>query len=200
VPHPKSIGPFSKPHVETRTPEELQRFYARFWSRVEIPIRPDGSQDADACWKWQGAVQTSGYGYVYLGRKNATGNPDCDLTHRVAYEHRIGRLPDGLILRHAAGCPRRCCNPLHLTPGTQGDNMADLVKAKGRYGNAKLTPEAVYEIRRAFFADEMSVGDIAAAFGVAKQTVCNALNGDTWKHVPFPPAHNIDLPVEGGAV
>lgn len=45
--------------------------------------------------------------------------------HRVSYEHFIGPIPAGAIIRHFCDNPL-CINPTHLEPGTQADNMRDL--------------------------------------------------------------------------
>ena len=45
--------------------------------------------------------------------------------HRAVYESTRGKIPPGLILRHAYGCPRQCVNPEHLTPGTFKENALD---------------------------------------------------------------------------
>lgn len=79
------------------------------------------------CWEWNGKRNDNGYGIFnakHLGYVNARA-------HRVMYEHFTGPIPDGLILRHRCDNPP-CVNPGHLIPGTDADNMADMVE-RGRH-------------------------------------------------------------------
>ncbi len=80
----------------------------RFWSKIEI------NQETE-CWEWIGAHQARGYGMFnvsYIKTKRA---------HRIAYEHYIGPIPDGLEIDHL--CRNHCCvNPEHLEPVTHLEN------------------------------------------------------------------------------
>jgi len=93
----------------------------RFWSKVEIT-------GADDCWEWQSALNNQGYGRFSLA--------DTDerrirvLAHRFAYELTTAEDLRGRMLLHSCDNPP-CCNPAHLRPGTQSDNMRDAL-AKGR--------------------------------------------------------------------
>lgn len=71
-------------------------------------------QAEDGCWLWTGTVTGSGYGY--FGRDGKTLR-----AHRVAYEHYVGPIPDGLHLHHLCR-QKTCVNPDHLLPMTQGEN------------------------------------------------------------------------------
>lgn len=103
------------------TPSELDRFNARIYHH------------ADGCWEWLGELNNQGYGrfvtYPSGGRKRF-------LAHRLAYELATGEDIGGKILMHSCDTPS-CCNPAHLTPGTQLDNMRDAM-AKGRINLAGL--------------------------------------------------------------
>lgn len=59
-----------------------------------------------------------------------------------------------------------------------------VVPRKETFGKktAKLTPDSVRAIRRAWAAGE-SVADIASRFGVSKMTIRNILNGRSWSDV-----------------
>ena len=69
----------------------------RFWDKV---------QKGDGCWQWVGAIQGAGYGAFWTG-------PKCKLAHRIAYEHLVELIPDGLVIDHL--CRNRACvNPAHM--------------------------------------------------------------------------------------
>ncbi|MFB9187253.1 HNH endonuclease signature motif containing protein [Dactylosporangium sucinum] len=56
------------------------------------------------------------------------------LAHRVAWEVANGQpIPDGLQVLHSCDNPP-CCNPAHLSIGTQAENMQQMV-ARGRGRN-----------------------------------------------------------------
>jgi hypothetical protein len=82
----------------------------------------------DGCIIFTGREKTRGYGRVYLGKGREAS------AHRVAYELRIGPIPDGMTIDHvchnrSASCPggpsclhRRCVNPNHLEAVTSEEN------------------------------------------------------------------------------
>jgi hypothetical protein len=80
-------------------------------------------EKTDSCWNFKGAVNSSGYGSLYLdGRKIGA--------HCAAYIMAHGPYDKSLFVLHSCDNPR-CMNPEHLFLGTQTDNMQDCVK-KGR--------------------------------------------------------------------
>lgn len=72
----------------------------------------------NGCWLWAGYRAPDGYGQVKAG-----------MVHRLMYEHLVGPIPDGLVLDHLCRV-RWCCNPAHLEPVTQGENLR---RAPGSY-------------------------------------------------------------------
>jgi len=69
----------------------------------------------DGCWNWTGGTTSRGYGKV-------NDHDRALLTHRVMYEEMIGPHAEGLQLDHL--CRNTlCCNPAHLEPVTQAENM-----------------------------------------------------------------------------
>lgn len=77
------------------------------------------------CLLWTGPVNNKGYGTI--SRRDGGTR----LVHRiVAQEH--GRVWEGRVTLHSCDTPC-CCNPDHLTAGTQADNIADCIE-KGRFG------------------------------------------------------------------
>lgn len=92
---------------------------ARFWTKVDV--RRPGE-----CWEWRAAVNDMGYGVF-----RATNETRNIKAHRMAWRIAHGEdLDAGVKLLHACDNPP-CVNPAHLRPGTQRENIADMV-SKGR--------------------------------------------------------------------
>lgn len=93
-----------------------------FWDCV------DRSGGADACWPWMRAINSNGYGSFWARGKSLTAS-------RHAYELTKGEIQagpgyHGFVVMHSCD-NRRCCNPDHLSLGTQKKNSDDR-DAKGR--------------------------------------------------------------------
>lgn len=134
-----------------------------FWRNVSV-------SSTDECWLWRGKVDQHGYGYESRER-----------SHRVAWEvfHRQSLEP-GDVVRHSCDTPA-CCNPLHLTVGTQVENVQDRVeRARGARGaangRAKLTEDQVLAIFRAAGTH----AKVAAAYGVSEHTAKDIRLGRSW--------------------
>lgn len=149
----------------------------RFWSKV------DKSGGPDACWPWTARVfQDSGYGQFTLN-----GGPVG--AHRIACASKHGDI-SGLMALHSCDNPP-CCNPDHIFPGTNLDNMADCA-SKGRIrnggkrgeeiGNAVLTSDKVLMIVRRINAGETKLG-LSRELGIGRLTIQSIMNGDTWSHL-----------------
>lgn len=133
---------------------------------------------SSGCWEWTAYRKPDGY-----GRFNFNGRM-C-LAHRAAWLLLKGPIPDKLLVLHSCD-NRRCVNPDHLFLGTQKDNMDDMLrKDRGvfvrgeRIGTAKLTAEAVREIR----TSPKTGGQLAREYGLSKTAVNNVRAGKTWTHV-----------------
>lgn len=83
----------------------------RFWAKVD-------RRGANDCWPWKASTK-KGHGMVWAMRN---GERFVFMAHRVAYELLVGPIPDGLVLDHL--CRNRgCCNPRHLEPVTNEQNI-----------------------------------------------------------------------------
>lgn len=73
------------------------------------------------CWLWQGSL-TCGYGQVWFQNRMWRA-------HRLIYQLLVGPIPEGLNLDHLCR-NKSCCNPNHLEPVTQQENVR-----RGEAGN-----------------------------------------------------------------
>ena len=136
------------------------------------------------CWEYTGARNFYGYGVITLDYKQHR-------VHRLVYELNIGSIPDGKLVLHKCD-NRACCNPDHLFLGTYQDNVDDMVE-KGRdsygqnigenNGQAILTTDEVYQIRKLLAENRYTQGEIGAMFGVGRGAVKQIKLGYTWKHL-----------------
>lgn len=155
----------------------------RFWARV------DRSAGLSACWPWTGADNGVGYGLFHVGRR-ADGTSHQVLAHRFAYEATVGPIPPGLFLRHKVCGNPPCCNPAHAEPGTQKQNMADMIAMdrgpRGeRHYKAKLSDQSALEILRRRAAGEQGK-DLALEFGISHSLVTQLCHRVIWKHLDGP--------------
>ena len=144
------------------SPEEMKR---RFWAKVE---RGPG------CWRWQGCCGESGAGRVlHKGRKVPAA--------RVAYEWEVGAVPEGL--RVTARCGNvKCVRPDHLAALTPAEIAAlhprrTLLNGE-RNGRAKLTAQAIREIRRQRGVVKQAV--LARRFNTSQSQVSAIQRGELW--------------------
>jgi hypothetical protein len=92
-----------------------------------------------------------------------------------------------MLALHSCDNPS-CCNPAHLRPGTQSENVRDMVNRKRRNlsgvnnGRARLDPERVRFVRRLLDRGHRQA-DIAFLFNVAKTTISAIHCGRNWPAV-----------------
>lgn len=141
---------------------------AQFWSRVTI-------KGVNDCWPWTGGTAgVEKYGVCKGAR-----------AHRISYTLVHGPICAHIVVRHTCD-NTACCNPRHLVPGNQSDNVEDAV-SRGRirigqkHGRAKLTEADVLEIRAK--AGAVLQRDLAERFGVSGGVISSIVNRKTWRHI-----------------
>lgn len=158
------------------------------WQRVE--------KTPTDCWLWLGNKGHDGYGLITLNGKLFRA-------HRVAFQAATGIEPGELHVLHTCDV-RSCINPKHLWLGTNQDNVDDKVRknrqSKGekhsqalahikfnRKGvnnaRAKLTDDAVKEIRGTYKSRTISRKAFAEKYGVSISTLKGVLSNKIWTHV-----------------
>lgn len=145
----------------------------RFWASV---------QKTDKCWLWTSATNKNGYGVLRL-----SGVKSNVLVHRFSYQIHFGEAPDDKRVCHRCDI-RNCVRPDHLFLGTQTDNLRDMYK-KDRHpkgqdrGHAKLTDEAVQQIRALYQEGRIRQKELARRFGVSQGTVSEIISRKRWTHI-----------------
>lgn len=125
----------------------------------------------ESCWEWQ-ATTNGKYGIL----RDETGT--YRLAHRISYRLFKGPIPENSVVMHTCDNPL-CVNPEHLVPGTQKDNMEDMLQ-KDRGTLRKLTREQVAEIRRLGATTDMLHRTIAKQFGVHRTVVSRILRNEIY--------------------
>lgn len=141
----------------------------RFWSKVDV-------RGPDECWLWRGWRNQNGHGQFSLdGQRRMPA-------HVVAWVLTHGRplpasKPCGL---HRCDNPP-CCNPAHVFPGTNRDNIADRHSkrrdAKGDYHGMTKIPEAAIPVIRQRLASGERIAAVALDYGVAYVTIQSIKSG-----------------------
>lgn len=110
---------------------------ARVTNRVTI-------DPTTGCWVASGSIASNGYPHVGVSKNVKIS------THRAMFEAWWGPIPDGMVLDHLCR-NTRCCNPEHLEPVTDAENVArgNAPSAKARRDNRCLrghefTEESTY--------------------------------------------------------
>lgn len=134
------------------------------------------------CWVYQGGVSSNGYGIVSVNNKSVQ-------VHRVAFELRVSRIPDGQCVCHRCDV-RLCINPEHLFLGTKGENNTDR-RRKGRNDvrrgesnhMAKLTEQQAIELIEKVTSQRISSREAAERFGITQKAVNAIVRGARWAHL-----------------
>lgn len=153
-------------------------------------IRARVKVDDNGCWIWQGRTDRDGYGLYWRDAKRYR-------VHRVMCESVHGKLPQNILACHECDVPQ-CCNPAHLWPGTNKDNIRDAAN-KGRLPHGSGHARSVWDeatvidaVRRV--ASGESQAAIERELGVSTGALQSVLNRKTWRHLDLPA---VKLPGKG---
>jgi len=155
-----------------------------FWSRVAI------TNDDSECWLWTGSMSSTGYGVIRWGGRTL-------LVHRVA-AWLSGLIPDpkrdpkdmSSVVMHGCDNPL-CCNPNHLFPSTQSENVSEQHR-KGRrnvkrgelHDAAACSDAQAMEIYKAFYSDKKTtLKEIAEAHNVTRYVVEGIVYRKRYRHI-----------------
>lgn len=150
---------------------------------VTLQQRIDGQikkEKETACWIWTGSANDKGYPSIGIGRKSYN-------VCRVNYARYNGKIPSNTVIRHKCDTPK-CVNPDHLIPGTQKDNVADMIERDRFYRgernfNAKLTKDQVRDVRTTHGKQGGSLVATSRDLNVSYSTVARILRGKSWRTV-----------------
>lgn len=166
----------------------------RFWSKVDRSAGPDG------CWPWTAGAnhERGGYGVFHPQKHTTVG------AHRFALELHLGRpLGKGMQARHRVCDNPPCCNPAHLSEGSNADNVADMV-GKGRQARgvkkitlARLDDQQVIELRERVAAGE-KIRSEAERLGVTESLASMIVRGKRWAHVGGPRTYRYRKAMQNG--
>ena len=134
----------------------------------------------DECLIWPFGRYHGKYGQLtHEGKKHIASRLMCE----IAY----GPPPEpGMDCAHSCGNGHLgCTNPRHLRWATHKENMADRLlhgsdNRGERHGNAKLTKEAVREMRRIYKSGRATQQQLADRFGIHSSHVSAVVRGAAW--------------------
>ena len=170
-------GSLDGPPIKTVPPKGVTGYAAAEFNGWDVT--------ASGCWEYRGPKFANGYGQVKID-----GIPT--LLHRVSYEHNVGPIPEGLVIRHT--CDNKpCMNPEHLETGTIQDNVQDRTDrnrtARGNQGRGLFTDDEALRIRLELssYPERISRGQamsrFALEFGASKSSVQKLWLRHTYMHV-----------------
>lgn len=141
-------------------------FIDDFWSHV------DQSGGHLACWPWLASTNKAGRGRITVDGRLV-------YAYRVAWELENGKpFPEGMFGCHSCDNPT-CCNPGHIIPGTQADNMRQAAERKRtrnspQYGLANnfasVTGASILEAVQTYKRGGVSQKEMAQRLGVSQGT------------------------------
>ncbi len=121
----------------------------------------------DECWPWRGNVnKTDGRPYFTVAGRRRT-------SYALVLELASGEQQGTRVARHSCDNPV-CCNPKHLSWGTNQDNSDDM-KARERHGLPKIVVRAIKKL----LLKGMTHDEIADRYGLSREAVTKINNDFT---------------------
>lgn len=145
----------------------------KYLDRIKNGIKIDKKT---GCWNWTKSL-SHGYGKVKMYYSNFA-------THVVSWSIANGRFPSkNEVTRHLcpSGANKSCCNPDHLSIGSQSDNMKDRGLFGEKVSSVKLKVKEVLEI--VLLLKKESVANIAKRYNVVESTIQCIKSGQTWSTI-----------------
>lgn len=154
----------------SRYPDPVE---VRLWRRVDRGA-------PGACWEWQGAINSHGYGTIREWCKSKG-------THVIAYRSTHGDVPQGMYVCHRCD-NRKCCNPAHLFLGTNAENIADRDAKRRQARGSRIKRARISEADAAIIRYLTDCGAngkaLAKLYGINQSAVSAIHRRRTWAHVP----------------
>lgn len=170
--------------AKSRTPA-----FDRLMAKCVETDPPEGSQITTPCLAFTGGkVSKGGHGQIRDNGKKA-------LAHRVAYEHKHGPIPKGMVLMHLCDNPA-CCNPDHLTIGTQKENIHDeILKGRSTGPRKHVLPSLLdrIELLRGSGKTPEQIADETGYALVSIRSILDFLDDDECIYAPTLAHHGADL-------
>ena len=160
-------------------PDFPPRRVRKFWNNIE-------KASIELCWNWIGATDRKGYGKFFAV---SNGNHKLIQSHRISYFLHYGVDPGDSLVLHQCDNPS-CCNPNHLRLGTHKENMKDMASRGHVFRSPTLADNDIFMMRELWASNMFTQGEICRFYDLSRAAVCNAINGRTGKHVPFPDGYD----------
>ena len=127
--------------------------------------------NSNGCHIWLGRCNEFGYGVLkYAGRWQGV--------HRLVFSLTNDLLPN-VVIRHKCDNPP-CINPAHLIPGTQADNITDMVIRARNRTRRSLTWEQVTEVRSRYAEGNTTQSELEKEYGLSSGSVSRIVTYKTY--------------------
>jgi len=176
------IGKIKSEEFKKKVSVSLSNRPEDIWKKINIkPTSVIWYLWNNECWKWTTkSINNKGYGMFSITKKMY-------LAHRIVYKLVFGAIPDNLYILHHCDNPL-CCNPSHLFPGTQKNNMEDMI-VRGRQccgekiSSSKLKEKDILEIRILYSTGDYYQRELGEIYGVGADEISRIVNNKMWKHI-----------------